>query len=136
MSKTTRIEWYAEYLKSPHWVATRDAKIASLDHLRCERCGEWGRRDIDGVTVGLHVHHLTYERVPGKERLEDLQVLCIACHQEQHGTPLNEHERDLIRRRISSAIDRRGTVPDRHGEDHIAEELAYVDDLIEQGYDL
>ena len=32
----------------------------------------------------LNVHHRTYERYPGRERLADLTVLCERCHKKHH----------------------------------------------------
>ena len=67
---------YAAYLQTPHWQAAKRRKLSSVDW-RCESCGaEWG-------TTALDVHHLTYERL-GREKDEDLRVLCRACHQETH----------------------------------------------------
>ena len=33
--------------------------------------------------TALDVHHLTYERL-GREKDEDLRVLCRACHGDEH----------------------------------------------------
>lgn len=46
---------------------------------RCEKCGKRGsRRNWE-----LHVHHLTYERY-GHELVDDLIVLCLECHGQEH----------------------------------------------------
>ena len=67
---------YAAYLRSDTWQSTKRRKLAAVDW-RCESCGaEWG-------LIPLDVHHLTYERL-GRERDEDLRVLCRACHGEEH----------------------------------------------------
>lgn len=65
---------YADYLKTPHWKATRAAVFDSKGHF-CARCH---------ATLNLQMHHLTYERV-GREAYEDLIPLCATCHQLEHG---------------------------------------------------
>jgi hypothetical protein len=74
-----RVKFYKNYLTSPDWRARRNAR---LHHARwcCERCGQ--RRH-------LHVHHRTYERL-GCERLEDLEVLCLDCHEQTHLAALQD----------------------------------------------
>jgi hypothetical protein len=59
---------YADYLGSPHWLATRARYRASELPQECI-CGE----------TEVHLHHLTYERVGGEE-LGDLTPLCHVCH--------------------------------------------------------
>lgn len=76
--------WYRDYLASPAWQTIRDAKIADVGE-RCERCSTYAKRGPNGVVLGLHVHHLSYKRCPGNERLDDLEVLCSVCHQVEHG---------------------------------------------------
>lgn len=78
------MDWYRRYLESEDWQEIRDAKLAAVDY-RCERCPTYGRRGPGGMALGLQVHHLTYERCPGQERLDDLKVLCIVCHEVEHG---------------------------------------------------
>ena len=68
---------YADYLRTDHWKALRLRKLRSTDY-RCQACN---------VAGTMHVHHRTYKR-RGHERLEDLTVLCSACHQLFH-----EHEK-------------------------------------------
>lgn len=76
--------WYRAYLATPAWRKIRAAKLAATGE-QCERCPTYGKRGPDGVVLGLHVHHRNYERCPGNERLDDLEVLCIVCHQVEHG---------------------------------------------------
>ena len=100
-------ERYAAYLRSPHWQETRDAKLASARFM-CELCGEGGKRRYDHsgheYWIGIHVHHLTYERL-GAEHLDDLQVLCIHCHQVTHGRAVdNEWNRLQTRRRLAVGV--------------------------------
>lgn len=66
---------YTQWLKSPKWKAT--AKLKRLIKPYCERCGA---RDH------LEVHHKTYDHL-GIEvlYLDDLVVLCSACHMYEHG---------------------------------------------------
>jgi hypothetical protein len=79
-------EWYEDYLNSPHWQKTRLTRLLKADIndewnlIRCERseCG------IYVPLAALQVHHLTYKRL-GRERMEDLQVLCCSCHHVVHG---------------------------------------------------
>lgn len=63
---------YAEYINSKAWKLIRDEKIKQAGG-RCERCG------ISKWSATLEVHHKTYDRFK-HERMEDLEVLCPACH--------------------------------------------------------
>lgn len=65
---------YRAYIASPKWAWKRWAKLQQVGG-KCEMCGT---RDE------LEVHHKTYERF-GRERGEDLQVLCAICHDIYHG---------------------------------------------------
>ncbi len=60
-----------------------DPEIKRLAHIRaggrCERCGKPGSRK----NWELHVHHVVTERY-GHELLGDVEVVCLACHQEAH----------------------------------------------------
>jgi 5-methylcytosine-specific restriction endonuclease McrA len=64
---------HREYLQSPVWKQKRQEALAHYGCV-CNRCHEYG----------TDVHHKTYERVGGEERLEDLEVLCRACHEAHH----------------------------------------------------
>lgn len=66
---------YAQYLRTPHWQATRAAALKRARY-RCQLCGvnQW---------VTLDVHHSTYER-RGHELPADLIVLCRTCHETHH----------------------------------------------------
>ena len=66
---------YNRYMRSDAWAAIRDVKL-SIAAYECEKCGS---RET------LHVHHLTYDRFGGDERMTDLQVLCRPCHNKAHG---------------------------------------------------
>ena len=63
---------YIAYLASPQWRARADAAIARAGG-RCQVC------NVDRWFSRLNVHHRTYERL-GRERPEDLIVLCRHCH--------------------------------------------------------
>ena len=66
---------YNRYMRSDDWFIIRDAKLA-IARRRCEQCGARDRLDV---------HHLTYDRFGGDERMTDLQVLCRPCHNAAHG---------------------------------------------------
>lgn len=61
------------YLASPVWKAKR-VEALSFYGCVCNRCGDHG----------ADVHHKTYERVGGRERMDDLEVLCRECHEAHH----------------------------------------------------
>lgn len=60
---------YQEYLRTPHWQATRVAALR-----RCK-----GRCMVCNAAARLDVHHRTYER-RGSERAADVVALCRTCH--------------------------------------------------------
>jgi len=66
---------YDDYLVSPHWVAFRNSVLEVRSKCEREDCG---------ATKNLQVHHLTYDRL-GTERAEDVAVLCLRCHEREHG---------------------------------------------------
>lgn len=66
---------YGRFINSPEWKAIRQRAFAKHGR-KCQRCP---------ATTRLHVHHLTYLRFGGDERMEDLAILCEACHREAHG---------------------------------------------------
>lgn len=67
MSKLT--QQYREYLQSLQWHAKREAAL--------RRCG--GACQKCRATKDLEVHHKHYETF-GREGPDDLEVLCIPCH--------------------------------------------------------
>lgn len=69
---------YRRHLNSTYWA---DLKRRALNRSgkQCERCG-W---QILGPYQS-QLHHKTYERL-GREELEDVELLCISCHEEEHG---------------------------------------------------
>lgn len=74
-NKDEWIKVHHSYLQSNVWSELRKKALARANS-RCESCGVLVVNDSL-----LDVHHLNYERVGGNEKLEDLQVLCSACHQ-------------------------------------------------------
>lgn len=64
---------HRQYLCSPIW---KEKRIEALTYYGClcNRCGEYGN----------DVHHKTYERVGGRELMEDLEILCRDCHRAHH----------------------------------------------------
>jgi hypothetical protein len=82
---------YEQHLQSPQWQAIREQKLAEAGY-RCEFDAIDGdekwifERDDNGrcpATENLEVHHLTYDNL-GRERQEDLKVLCIRHHALTH----------------------------------------------------
>jgi 5-methylcytosine-specific restriction endonuclease McrA len=64
-------------LHSQRWRELRARLI--VERGGCERCGyPPGQGD-----VALTLHHLTYRRF-GAERDEDLEVLCVPCHEARY----------------------------------------------------
>lgn len=66
---------YDAYMQSLVWAGIRRRKL-ERSRYRCETCGASKRLDV---------HHLTYERFGGDERMTDLEVLCRSCHNKAHG---------------------------------------------------
>lgn len=64
---------YRDYLKTPHWKATRQRALERADR-RCQLCGSSER---------LEVHHNTYAN-RGNEHDSDVIVLCDPCHEAFH----------------------------------------------------
>ena len=67
-----RFNSYAEYLASNWWKARRRAKLESTG-FTCERC----------PNRATQVHHKHYKTL-GREKNEDLESLCGACHEHEH----------------------------------------------------
>src|SRR6266581_4708000 len=80
----------AAYMKTAKWKKKRKAKLDQAGR-RCEQCGS--------VTGGMDVHHKTYDRL-GNERLEDLVVLCVRCHEIE-----DEHRAAEAKKRSANALD-------------------------------
>jgi len=68
---------YQAYLQTDHWQRTRRAALRRAGYA-CQDCsatGEWDRP--------LETHHDNYKRL-GRERPQDLRVLCDGCHEGVH----------------------------------------------------
>jgi len=86
---------HRQYLQSPAW---RDKRLHALSYYGaiCNRCGQHG----------TDVHHKTYVRVGGNERMQDLEVLCRACHEAHHqaercsGKPKKKQNRSINRQAV------------------------------------
>ncbi len=66
---------YDAYMRSQEWAAFRITIFAERGR-RCERCGT-----RNGV---MHLHHLTYARFT-HELPQDVQIVCVPCHESIHG---------------------------------------------------
>lgn len=69
----TKEQDYKSYISSKEWRLKRAQALARSKYL-CERCGlsKWSSK--------LEVHHKSYENFK-HEPLDDLEVLCSACHE-------------------------------------------------------
>lgn len=65
-------ERYAEHLASAKWMAVREGALKRAGY-KCQKCG------VSKWSAKLEVHHLHYETF-GKERPQDLLVVCLKCH--------------------------------------------------------
>lgn len=94
---------YTEYLQSPQWKAKRIAFIARANH-QCQICGA-SEKD-----VRLQIHHPNYDRL-GRERYEDIVVVCVKCHPELDRI----REEETRRRQWDARVD--GWANKVHGEE-------------------
>lgn len=68
---------YTRYLKSGHW---RQLRLAAFerDNYRCSLCKKkFLERQLNG-------HHLNYHKDLYKSTVEEIQTLCISCHEKLH----------------------------------------------------
>ena len=70
--RTMRMQHRA-YLQSDTWKEIR-VRAFEAHGENCQRCGNPGR----------DVHHKTYIRWGGRELMDDLEILCRACHVKHH----------------------------------------------------
>jgi 5-methylcytosine-specific restriction endonuclease McrA len=73
---------YEDYLKSFEWKVRRLRALRDADG-KCQKCGK---------AKGLEVHHLRYTNL-GAEPPEDLAVLCLDCHVQEHENPNSKSNR-------------------------------------------
>lgn len=69
---------YDEFLQTDFW--KRLSRKKKRQHPACQRCGR---------TERLESHHVVYPRDWFQTKLEDLEVLCRRCHEEEHGLGRN-----------------------------------------------
>ena len=73
-AKKTLINRYRkDYYKSRVWKEVREQKFDQVGR-ECEECD---------ATDYLHIHHDQYKTI-GREKMDDLQVLCRSCHKKKH----------------------------------------------------
>ena len=116
-------EWHKvhqAYLKSDVWAEKRKQVLIRANG-KCEgdKCGVM----VVSNTL-LDVHHLTYDRVGGNEKMSDLKALCSSCHKKadrQRDDETDERRRDNY---YQSRL--RGFAVRKHGE-----EWLYYHDLQE-----
>jgi len=75
---------YEEYLASPQWQLFRSRFLSAVPApLVCNRCRAawWACELVYGQRVNLH--HKTYKNI-GKEKFDDIEILCRRCHELQH----------------------------------------------------
>lgn len=70
---------YQEYIRSKDWQVKAD-RFKTDANYTCERCKRYC--NIIGGSQ-LHIHHKHYNTL-GRERREDVSVLCEWCHKLQH----------------------------------------------------
>lgn len=72
---TSHGSFYHEYVLTPSEAWQRKCQRAYQRYGRtCQACR---------VRAAVQVHHMTYKRL-GREKLEDLRVLCDTCHRCMH----------------------------------------------------
>lgn len=64
---------YREYMVSQRWKRKR-RKAIKFYGSKCQQCGASGK---------LYVHHKNYKHL-GSESMDDLEVLCLFCHEDRH----------------------------------------------------
>lgn len=63
---------YAIYIETREWAARRAGCLARANY-ECQRCG----------AEAVQAHHRTYDRAFNEDP-DDLEALCIPCHEEHH----------------------------------------------------
>lgn len=80
-SMTDRQKAYRVFLKTDFWKTLTAQKKAAAG--KCNRCPE---------TTGLQSHHTFYRSDWFATELDDLEVLCGGCHDEEHFGPMPDWE--------------------------------------------
>lgn len=60
---------YQDYIQSLDWTELREKALANAGY-RCEKCGAEAKE----------AHHVSYPKDFSRDSVENLQVLCKACH--------------------------------------------------------
>ncbi|MBP3905282.1 hypothetical protein [Turicibacter sp.] len=66
---------YNEHIKSKEWKEFKK-EVCELRNYKCQCCGVKKKSN-------LHLHHKHYKTL-GSERLEDVELLCMKCHNLLH----------------------------------------------------
>lgn len=83
---------YRDYIPSRAWKQKRKKAFKHYGRI-CAVCGATGGP--------LYVHHKTYRNL-GHEPMEDLQILCLHCHEDQHADkvlpsdPISQQFREIV----------------------------------------
>jgi hypothetical protein len=83
--ETLRSMPYTDYLKTRHWARVRAAALL-IHGGRCQEKDDFQSGDswYSGLgDIDIHVHHLSYEN-RGRERYEDIVLLCSMHHKQWH----------------------------------------------------
>lgn len=67
--------FYLAYIRSNAWQDKRQ-EVFAIHGRQCVRCGGF---------KNLQCHHKTYERLGNENAKTDLEVLCLGCHEAEHG---------------------------------------------------
>lgn len=86
----------------------------------CEQCG----RSVSRSDWTGHVHHITYEN-EGDERLEDVLVLCLRCHNQEHPHHDFVSKEDQKRRQARNAARRERNRERKHNDPDWDERWGY-----------
>lgn len=79
-----RSRTYKEYTESPIWKYTSSV-IKCTRGYKCERCGK------KSSPAHLVVHHKVYDYLGSELKYpEDVELLCVDCHLEEHGIRRNK----------------------------------------------
>jgi 5-methylcytosine-specific restriction endonuclease McrA len=113
----------AQYLDTQLWKRIRDRIIKRADG-QCEnkKC-----RAILIDSSAFDVHHLTYDRIGGNEKDEDLSALCYSCHKKADQMRERIHEEDRLEALYYAKM--RGFAESVHGE---LWEVEHDEDDVEQ----
>ena len=121
MDGEVALSTYSDLLRDPRWQRKR-LEVLNFADWHCERCG-------DGDST-LHVHHKRYVkgRAPWEYDIQELAVLCAACHDCEHELAVQRTEFlsrmdldgpcgiDDLMALVAGFVDSRGGLDDRRSE--------------------